>query len=131
MRVISILFVLTLVLASCATPPEPEFKADIHLINSDQLPQYWVPEKDLIEFALRPRKLPPESCGFVVLEFLIDSNGNVFSPSIKEAEPEGVWDWAAVKNLSLTKFLPAEENPDRTPVKVTQRTEFKIEGEDC
>jgi len=131
MRVFSILSVLVIALASCATPPEPEFTADVHVINSDQLPQYWVPEKDLIKFSLRPGELPPESCGFVVLEFLIDSNGNVFSPRIKEAEPEGAWDWEAIKSLNLMKFLPAESNPNRTPVKVTRRTEFKIEGEDC
>lgn len=131
MRAISIFFTVILVLASCATPPEPEFTTDIHVVSSDQLPQYWVPKKDKIKFATKPGELPSVSCGFVVLEFLIDSNGNVFSPVIKEAEPEGAWDWGALKSLSLMEFLPAESNPNRTPVKVTRRTVFKIGDEDC
>lgn len=131
MRAISIFFTVTLILVSCATPPEPMFTTDIHIVSSDQLSQYWVPKKDRIRFSPKPGELPSVSCGYVVLEFLIDSNGNVFSPVIKEAEPEGAWDWEALKSLSLMEFLPAESNPNKTPVKVTRRTDFKIRDEDC
>ena len=131
MRAISFFFTVTLILVSCATPPEPMFTTDIHIVSSDQLSQYWVPKKDRIRFSPKPGELPSVSCGYVVLEFLIDSNGNVFSPVIKEAEPEGAWDWEALKSLSLMKFLPAESNPNKTPVKVTRRTDFKISDEDC
>lgn len=125
------LLVLSLTLASCATRPEPRFAADIHVIDHEQLPEYWVPIQKNTRFMLNAQNMPENACAHVVLEFLIDSNGNVFNPVIKEAAPKGAMDYAALKSLSLTTYDPADTNLDRTPVKVTQRTTVKFGDADC
>jgi len=118
-------------LSSCAAAPGPEFTGEILEISSDQLSEYWVPEQDTVKFTFRSRSKLPEACGYVVVEYLIDSNGDIFDPTIMESQPKGAHEKSVLMMLSEMKYLPSDVNPDRTPVKITRRTDFNTTNGKC
>lgn len=48
--------------------------------------------------------------GKVLLKFIVDSSGDVIDPVVTEAEPEGVFDDAAIEAILKYKFSPAEKS---------------------
>lgn len=118
-------------LYACASTPEAYFASDIRIISSEQLGEYWIAEKETVKFRAPSNFKPSSGCGYVVLQYLIDSNGSVFNPEIIESEPVGFYDRTALTALSLLQYAPAETNTDRIPVKVNQKTTILLNGQEC
>ncbi|WP_111909956.1 energy transducer TonB [Aeromonas media] len=119
-----------LMLGGCASPsPSPTVKLNQppREVSAEELCLYWVQEGEVTQFNLRlkrPMKAPVE--GFVDIRYLIDSNGNLFSPEILAAEPAGMLELAALTALSKMRYRVAEQNPEAIPVQVVQR--FRLKG---
>ena len=118
----------TLMLGGCASPsPTVKLNQPPREVSEETLCLYWVQEGEVTQFNLplnRPMKAPVE--GFVDIRYLIDSNGNLFSPEILAAEPAGVLELAALTALSKMRYRVAEQNPEAIPVQVVQR--FRLKG---
>ncbi|MGY3976786.1 Gram-negative bacterial tonB protein [Aeromonas rivipollensis] len=117
-----------LMLGGCASPsPTVKLNQPPREVSEEALCLYWVQEGEVTQFNLplnRPMKAPVE--GFVDIRYLIDSNGNLFSPEILAAEPAGVLELAALTALSKMRYRVAEQNPEAIPVQVVQR--FRLKG---
>ena len=117
-----------LMLGGCASPsPTVKLNQPPREVSEEELCLYWVQEGEVTQFNLplnRPMKAPVE--GFVDIRYLIDSNGNLFSPEILAAEPAGMLDLAALTALSKMRYRVAEQNPEAIPVQVVQR--FRLKG---
>lgn len=117
-----------LMLGGCASPsPTVKLNQPPREVSEEALCLYWVQEGEVTQFNLRlkrPMKAPVE--GFVDIRYLIDSNGNLFSPEILAAEPDGVLELAALTALSKMRYRVAEQNPEAIPVQVVQR--FRLKG---
>ena len=117
-----------LMLGGCASPsPTVKLNQPPREVSEEALCLYWVQEGEVTQFNLplnRPMKAPVE--GFVDIRYLIDSNGNLFSPEILAAEPAGMLDLAALTALSKMRYRVAEQNPEAIPVQVVQR--FRLKG---
>lgn len=61
------------------------------------------------------------------IRYLIDSNGNLFSPEIVASEPPGVLDLIALSGLAKTRYRVSEQNPQAIPVRVVCRYEIEVE----
>ena len=118
----------TLMLGGCASPsPTVKLNQPPREVSEETLCLYWVQEGEVTQFNLRlkrPMKAPVE--GFVDIRYLIDSNGNLFSPEILAAEPAGMLELAALTALSKMRYRVAEQNPEAIPVQVVQR--FRLKG---
>ena len=110
---------------------KPQLDEDIVAIDATELSRYWV--DTVTDLQVSPldeaEALPP--CGYVEIEFLVDSNGEVFEERLVASEPPGVWDDWAMEVLLARRFAAAESNPGRVPVQVNQRTYFDHEDVDC
>ncbi len=126
-----LIFITVLSLYGCAAGREIYLTEDVLVIDAEALDQYWVTRQDNVSFNTRSVKYKQARCGHVVLQYLIDSNGIVFDARIVESEPAGFYDEAALRSLSLFEYVPAAGNPQRTPVQVTKRTEFKVADQAC
>ncbi|MBS0400549.1 MAG: energy transducer TonB [Proteobacteria bacterium] len=60
--------------------------------------------------------------GWVDLEFLVKADGSVHEPIIRNAQPAGVFDQAAIRAVQTWRFSPAMH--DGTPVE--QRTRLRL-----
>ena len=118
----------TLMLGGCASPsPTVKLNQPPREVSEEALCLYWVQEGEVTQFNLplkRPMKAPVE--GVVDIRYLIDSNGNLFSPEILAAEPAGMLELAALTALSKMRYRVAEQNPEAIPVQVVQR--FRLKG---
>ena len=118
-----------LMLGGCASPsPTVKLNQPPREVSEEALCLYWVQEGEVTQFNLplnRPMKAPGE--GFVDIRYLIDSNGNLFSPEILAAEPAGMLELAALTALSKMRYRVAEQNPEAIPVQVVQR--FRLKGQ--
>ena len=118
-----------LMLGGCASPsPTVKLNQPPREVSEETLCLYWVQEGEVTQFNLRlkrPMKAPVE--GFVDIRYLIDSNGNLFSPEILAAEPAGMLELAALTALSKMRYRVAEQNPEAIPVQVVQR--FRLKGQ--
>ncbi|MNJ17545.1 Gram-negative bacterial tonB protein [compost metagenome] len=118
-----------LMLGGCASPsPTVKLNQPPREVSEEALCLYWVQEGEVTQFNLplnRPMKAPVE--GFVDIRYLIDSNGNLFSPEILAAEPAGMLELAALTALSKMRYRVAEQNPEAIPVQVVQR--FRLKGQ--
>ena len=118
-----------LMLGGCASPsPTVKLNQPPREVSEEALCLYWVQEGEVTQFNLRlkrPMKAPVE--GFVDIHYLIDSNGNLFSPEILAAEPAGMLELAALTALSKMRYRVAEQNPEAIPVQVVQR--FRLKGQ--
>ena len=117
-----------LMLGGCASPsPTVKLNQPPREVSEEALCLYWVQEGEVTQFNLplnRPMKAPVE--GFVDIRYLIDSNGNLFSPEILAAEPAVMLELAALTALSKMRYRVAEQNPEAIPVQVVQR--FRLKG---
>lgn len=62
----------------------------------------------------------------MAIRYLIDSNGNLFSPERVASEPPGVLDLVALSGLAKTCYRVAEQNPDAIPVRVVSRLDIEV-----
>jgi len=126
----------TLLAACSAAPPqpapEPFFTAPVvDVRGNERAGEYW--ETKFAWGRYRPTMVPSdrEPCWFAKIDFIIDSNGNVFNPEIVEIRPDERFARDALRMLAMNEYTPAETNPDRVPVHSTVTLEIKVQGHSC
>ena len=89
-------------LGGCASPsPTVKLNQPPLEVTMAELGKYWVQDGEVPPFEPvggAPAKLPVK--GYVEIRYLIDSNGNLFSPEILASEPPGVLDLIALSGLA-------------------------------
>lgn len=126
MKVVNfIVLVFCIFLASCATPPDLLLLSEPVKIDMNQLDKYWLQKNEVFRLKPRPYTYPKGvKEGYVVIRFIIDSNGNTFNPEIVESVPKGAFDWMAVQALAKIKYVRAGSNVNSVPVVVAKIFEF-------
>ncbi|GHG03312.1 energy transducer TonB [Thalassotalea marina] len=67
--------------------------------------------------------------GYVIVEFTVTTNGSVRDPIVVEAQPEGIFDRAALDAASKFKYKPRVVDGEATEVAgVQNRITFEIDG---
>jgi TonB family protein len=64
--------------------------------------------------------------GWVILQFVVNTRGLVEDVRVLEAEPEGIFDKAALETAESYKFKPAEKNGKAVNCILKQRIRFKL-----
>ncbi len=114
-------------LFACAAQPIASLSADPIEVSTDELSNYWVNENTNFSYNLKPKYAPKKgSEGYVTIQYLIDSNGNIFEPKVIESLPEGMWDYSGIKALTQFKYVRAQQNTNAAPVYVTTKIDFKF-----
>lgn len=107
-----------LVLAGCASAPA-QGPAVIE-VGSDDIARYWVPKEGTVDMRTPFQYGPSRPLAQrVVVDYLIDSDGEVREARVLKAEPAGAsagWALTAVRAFS---YQPTADNPTRTPVRRT------------
>jgi hypothetical protein len=125
---------LTLLCACSANPTQTEafFTTDIvDLRDSKGSERYW--EWKQSRYSFRPVMAPSERepCWFAQIDYIIDSNGNVFNAEVVEIRPDERFKVDALRMLAMHEYVPAETNPDRVPIYSTITLEMKMAGRRC
>jgi hypothetical protein len=123
MKIFAVISLSTLLLLGCnSTPKQSLTQVPIEIENSDLI-KYWQPVQQ--NFTTDTGSLiTPNTSGFVKLKYLIDSNGQVFEPTIIESVPHGAWDKFALLALKNVKYINSESNKSGLPVYVTTKFQF-------
>lgn len=117
-----------LLLAGCSASPtltQPPVE-----VKPGELTRFWVPtptERDIRVPAKAQEKGIP---GRVVVEYVIDSEGKVVGPTVVSAEPQGVYNKAALAFIRNQRYRPAAGNGERLPVRTRTEITFNMEAED-
>lgn len=125
MRTLRILL-LGLALAACT--PSPLMTGAPVQVKAGELHKFWIPartERDVnVPKEAQEKRIP----GSVVVEYLIDSDGNVLQPTVVSADPPGLYNEAALNLIRGQRFRPASSNPDRLPVQTKTEITFNQPG---
>lgn len=97
-------------------------------VGAGELHNFWIPAETDTRINVPAEAQKKRVPGRVVVEYLIDSDGQVIEPSVVEAEPPGVYNKAALDLLRGQRFEPAPSNTRRLPVKT--RTEITFNQSD-
>ncbi len=115
-------------LGGCASPsPTVKLNQPPVDVTWEELPRYWVLVGDIGVFRPvggLPEKRPVK--GYVTLRYLIDSNGNLFSPEVLASEPPGVLDLIAISGLAKMRYRASDQNPQAIPARVEARFEVEV-----
>lgn len=111
-----------LALGGCASKQEIYLTQSPIKVEQSDLGDYWVQTNE--EFRFQPKWKIPETDGYVLINYLIDSNGEIFNPTIVESSPAGEWDVFALKALSKAEYVPSKSNILKIPVYVTNEMKF-------
>ena len=127
MRLKLLLLWATLVLlGGCASPTAKLNQPPVDIVWED-LPRYWVQVEQIGDFnpvGGLPKERPVKGC--VTLRYLIDSNGDLFSPEVLSSEPPGVLDLIAISGLAQLRYRPSEQNQQAIPARVVARFEVEV-----
>ncbi|MBS4638816.1 energy transducer TonB [Aeromonas media] len=127
MRLKLLLLWATLVLlGGCASPTAKLNQPPVDIVWED-LPKYWVQVEQIGDFnpvGGLPKERPVKGC--VTLRYLIDSNGDLFSPEVLSSEPPGVLDLIAISGLAQVRYRVSEQNPQAIPVRVVVRYDVEV-----
>ncbi|HDU8489330.1 TPA: energy transducer TonB [Aeromonas hydrophila] len=113
-------------LGGCASPTAKLNQPPVDIVWED-LPKYWVQVEQIGDFnpvGGLPKDRPVK--GYVTLRYLIDSNGELFSPEVLASEPPGVLDLIAISGLAQVRYRVSEQNPQAIPVRVLVRYEVEV-----
>ncbi len=108
-------------------PPPPPPPSDIEEIE-------WVKVEKKPEVLSNPKPKYPDiakrSCleGTVIIEFVIDTTGNVIpgSAKVKAARPEGIFEEAALEAIYQWKFSPGMQRDRKVRVRWQQPIKFQL-----
>jgi protein TonB len=64
--------------------------------------------------------------GKVILQIIVDSNGNVIEPKVIMASPPGIFNEAAIQAVLQWKFKPAQQRGNSISVIMGQQVEFTL-----
>ncbi|HAS6765941.1 TPA: energy transducer TonB [Vibrio parahaemolyticus] len=124
MKKLSILPLSCLILGGCASKQEVYLTQSPIKVEQHDLDDYWVQSSEDFRFSLKSNIKVPKTGGYVLINYLIDSNGEIFNPTIVESSPRGEWDLIALKALSKVEYVPSESNSLNIPVYVTTEIKF-------
>jgi len=113
-------------LGGCASPTAKLNQPPVDIVW-EELPRYWVQVEQIRDFnpvGGLPKERPVK--GYVTLRYLIDSNGELFSPEVLASEPPGVLDLIAISGLAQLRYRPSEQNPQAIPARVVARFEVEV-----
>ena len=113
-------------LGGCASPTAKLNQPPVDIVW-EELPRYWVQVEQIRDFnpvGGLPKERPAK--GYVTLRYLIDSNGELFSPEVLASEPPGVLDLIAISGLAQLRYRPSEQNPQAIPARVVARFEVEV-----
>jgi len=80
-------------------------------------------QRSAIAYPKKAKKMGAK--GYVILNLLIDKNGNVVKVKVLESEPQGVFDAAAIEGVKNWKFTPGEYKGK--PVKVWAKQKIRFD----
>ncbi|WP_394129489.1 energy transducer TonB [Shewanella maritima] len=123
MKIIMVLCLGLAMLSGCSSTPEQYLTEEPVIVDQINLSNYWVRKAEEFSFDTGALK-PPKTSGIVKVKYLIDSNGEIFNPTVVESMPQGAWDKFALKALENIHYIPSESNASKTPVYVI--TEFSF-----
>ena len=80
---------------------------------------------------LRPQ-YPPQARlrqqeGFVTVEFVVNTDGSVDSPTVIDAQPQDIFNQAALRAVVRWRFSPGMRGGEAVAVRVRQRVEFRLQ----
>lgn len=111
-----------LLAAACST--SPVYTRDPVTIGAGELGYFWLPapvESDVrVPADAQQKKIP----GRVVVSYTIDSSGRVIDPRVESAEPQGVYNKAALDLIRTQRFEPAPTNGQLVPVRTRTEVTF-------
>ncbi|MBL0654086.1 energy transducer TonB [Aeromonas caviae] len=113
-------------LGGCASPTAKLNQPPVDIVW-EELPRYWVQVEQIRDFnpvGGLPKERPVK--GYVTLRYLIDSNGELFSPEVLASEPPGVLDLIAISGLAQLRYRPSEQNQQAIPARVVARFEVEV-----
>ncbi|TWX67752.1 energy transducer TonB [Colwellia demingiae] len=113
------------ILIGCQSIPEQYLTQPAIKIEEPELSKYWVAKDGGISFKSPSGKLPSEN-GTVFINYLIDSNGEIFNLKVVKSTPSDAWNKIALKVLKQTVYINAETNLIKAPVIVTTKVVFDI-----
>lgn len=116
-----------LFLTGCATTSEPVLNGTPVDITQDELADYWVPRQSGVNVSAPSNSA---GCGVVDIRFLIDSNGEVHDVEVLDAQPRDTFDRAAIDMAEAFSYVASENNPRRTPVRVSRFVTFDMNPAD-
>ncbi|MDX1625498.1 MAG: TonB family protein, partial [Wenzhouxiangellaceae bacterium] len=121
-------FASAILCAACAAPPQPdpELATSIRNVHATDLDEFWELKRKSFDISgVQPGVFDDIDCGHVVLQFVVDSNGEIWDVEVVEAVPDDRFVRPALRALAKREFVPAESNPGRVPVRVRQATTFQ------
>ena len=121
MKFFTILLFILLLTTGCKTTPIQTLSQEPIRIDQWSLDKYWVQTNTAFSVKTNNYNMPKKG-GFVNIEYLIDSNGNIFNPTIVKSDSTGAWNKFALKALSNMKYENSKTNTQKIPVYVV--TEF-------
>jgi TonB family protein len=112
-----LLALVVVLMFGCYSTPEALMLSKPLKVEQERLQEYWIQKNERFSFKT-PSNISPSTIkpGEVTIEYLIDSNGNIFDAKIVESSPPGLWDKTALKALKNLEYEPAKSNNTRTPV---------------
>lgn len=110
-------------LCGCSSTPTQSLSQTPIEIEQSDLNKYWQQTQKHFRFNTKSLKEPTTN-GIVKLKYLIDSNGQIFSPIIVKSVPKGMWDEFALNALKNLQYIKSESNVTGIPVYVTTKFEF-------
>jgi len=116
-----ILLLISWFLFGCSSTPEFLNNQTPIYIEQTELDKYWIHKTESFSFS-SSSYVPPSTDGFVLVKYLIDSNGNTYNSEIIKSDSTGAWNKIALKAVKKIHYVNAETNPKKTPVYVV--TEF-------
>ncbi|ASI93911.1 energy transducer TonB [Vibrio rotiferianus] len=122
MNILKALLLSLITLIGCSSSPKVHLTQSPIEVESQDLDKYWVQDSGKFKFTSRAKL--PKTSGYVLINYLVDSNGEIFNPTIVESSPKGEWELIALEALSRINYLPSKSNSAKIPVYVT--SEFKF-----
>jgi hypothetical protein len=109
----AVFFLILGLLSGCLFTPKPYYTTQPIIVGESRALHFWQPirqelKADLSEFTT--------SSVSIVLEYTIDSNGNVFEPKIVEQSVEGEFEELILKEVEDFKFKATPRNIGEQPV---------------
>jgi outer membrane biosynthesis protein TonB len=110
----------------CSSTPELYLLDEPIEVTNQTVNDHWIQKNEKFSFRIPINRTPKKNeSGYVIVRYLIDSNGNTFNPEIIESVPEGLWDFAGVKAITKQDFVPSKTNTSNTPVYYSQKILFE------
>ena len=134
MRNLFLVSLASIFIAGCSASqpgPEPFYASPVIAVASGDTERYWVPETTRFTFKTRHFPSASQPCSVVEVEYTIDSNGNTFDRQVLDAWPSAKFAEDSIRLISRQRYLPAEGNSDRTPIRTRVTHEMQMRDVDC